>query len=110
MPPGAIRARSSSGKAPLAARRPHAPPELLSETRKLHVLRDLTFFHGFRDVQIRETLHFARWQRFGKSDVIIEDGKRGDSFYLLVDGRVYARRASNCASTPETTRLANSLH
>lgn len=81
------------------ARHLDEPSEVLSDTRKFHALRDLSFFHAFRDIEIWETLHFADWQRIPQGTVITEEGERSDAFYLLVEGSVEVTRAGTYLTT-----------
>ncbi|MGA8007361.1 MAG: serine/threonine-protein kinase [Burkholderiales bacterium] len=76
-----------------------APREELSDTRKFHMLRNLAFFRDFREVEIWEALRTATWQRLPAETVIIEEGERAESFYVLVDGQVEVTRAGHGLST-----------
>jgi eukaryotic-like serine/threonine-protein kinase len=64
-----------------------APREDFSETRKFHLLRNLSFFRDFRDVEIWETLRISGWRHVPGNRFIIQEGERGDGFFILVDGR-----------------------
>lgn len=75
------------------ARHLDTPSEVLSDTKKFHALRDLSFFREFREVEIWETLYFATWKRMREGTVILEEGERSDAFYLLLEGRVAVSRA-----------------
>ena len=72
-----------------------APREELSDTRKFHMLRNLAFFRDFREVEIWETLRTAAWQKLPADTVIIEEGERAESFYVLVDGEVEVTRGGH---------------
>ena len=63
------------------------PREDFSETRKFHLLRNLSFFRDFRDVEIWETLRICAWRNVPANRLLIEEGERGDGFFILVDGR-----------------------
>jgi serine/threonine protein kinase len=76
-----------------------APREELSDTRKFHMLRNLAFFRDFREVEIWEALRTATWQRLPAETVIIEQGDRAESFYVLVDGQVEVTRGGRILST-----------
>jgi len=67
-----------------------APREGLSDTRKFHTLKNLSFFRDFREVEIWEVLRSSSWQRLPEGTVLIEEGERGDSRW---PGRRHARRA-----------------
>jgi serine/threonine protein kinase len=71
------------------------PREELSDTRKFHMLRNLAFFRDFREVEIWETLRTAAWQQLPDETVIIEEGERAESFYVLVDGEVEVTRGGH---------------
>jgi hypothetical protein len=64
-----------------------APREDFSETRKFHLLRNLSFFRDFRDVEIWETLRISAWRHTPANRFLIKEGERGDGFFILVDGR-----------------------
>ena len=64
-----------------------APREDFSETRKFHLLRNLSFFRDFRDVEIWETLRISAWRHVPATRLLIQEGERGDGFFILVDGR-----------------------
>ena len=64
-----------------------APREDFSETRKFHLLRNLSFFRDFRDVEVWETLRICTWRHVPANRFLIEEGERGDGFFILVDGR-----------------------
>lgn len=63
-----------------------APREDFSETRKFHLLRNLSFFRDFRDVEIWEALRICAWRHVPANRLLIEEGERGDGFFILVDG------------------------
>ncbi|HKI63722.1 MAG TPA: serine/threonine-protein kinase [Burkholderiales bacterium] len=75
------------------------PSEDLSDARKFHALRDLSFFTGFSEIAIWETLRFATWSRVPAGTAIIEEGGHGDSIYILVEGRVEVTRAGTHLAT-----------
>jgi len=76
-----------------------APREGLSDTRKFHTLKNLSFFRDFREVEIWEVLRSSSWQRLPADTVLIEEGERGDSFYILVDGQVDVTRGGRHLNT-----------
>jgi serine/threonine protein kinase len=69
-----------------------APREGLSDTRKFHALKNLSFFRDFRELEIWESLRLAIWQRLPEDTVIIEEGERGDALYILVEGALEVTR------------------
>ncbi len=68
------------------ARGLNGPSESMSEARKFHVLRELSFFRGFREIEIWETLRLAAWRQLREAATIIERGERDDAMYILVEG------------------------
>ena len=75
------------------------PTEDLTDARKFHALRKLSFFRGFSEIAIWETLRFATWSRVPAGSAIIEEGGHGDSIYILVEGRVEVTRAGTQLAT-----------
>ena len=71
------------------------PREDITETRKFHLLRNLSFFRDFRDVEIWETLRIAAWNHEPVDRHLIREGDRGDGFFILVDGRAEVSRAGH---------------
>ena len=76
-----------------------APREDFSETRKFHLLRNLSFFRDFRDVEIWETLRICAWRHIPANRLLIEEGERGDGFFILVDGRSDVTREEHPLAT-----------
>lgn len=74
----------------------HVGPEI-SDTDRFNLLRSLSFFRDFRDVEIWETLRSARFRGFPAGRTVIREGDRGECFYVLTAGEV------------EVTRCAHSL-
>jgi len=76
-----------------------APREVLSETRKFHALRTLSIFRDFREVEIWEVLRISSWQHIPENTIIIQEGDRSESFYVLVEGSVEVSRAGHHLAT-----------
>lgn len=66
--------------------------EEIGETERFNKLRALPFLASFSDVAIWETLRLARWYRLPKGQVLMREDAPGDSFYLLLQGRVNVSR------------------
>mgnify|MGYP001547283940 FL=1 len=81
------------------ARGLNEPVENASDARKFHAVCDLSFFRGFREIEIWETLHLASWRRLPEGATIIEQGERGDAMYILVEGRVEVTRGGTRLTT-----------
>lgn len=75
------------------------PRETLSEARKFQALRGLSFFDGFSDVEIWETLRIAHWRSLPEDTTIIGEGECAESFYLLVEGEADVTRTGRQLAT-----------
>lgn len=58
----------------------------VSDTRKFNILKTLSFFHHFTDVELWEILRISKWRRFQANRTLIEEGKIGSSIFLLATG------------------------
>lgn len=63
-----------------------------SEAQRFALLRALPFFADFHDVALWELMRLGRWRWAPKGKVILYEGQPGDSFYVLVEGRVSITR------------------
>ena len=63
-----------------------------SEAQRFALLRALPFFADFHDVALWELMRLGRWRWAPKGKVILFEGQPGDSFYVLVEGRVSITR------------------
>jgi serine/threonine protein kinase len=68
------------------------PEEAVSDTEKFTALRALSFFAGFRDIEIWEALRLCQWHRFPASRQILSEGENGDGFFVLVAGEAKVTR------------------
>lgn len=60
--------------------------EEISDTRKFQVLKGLSFFRGFGDAELWEFLRFSDWRRFTPGRVLLEEDRKGESFFVLGAG------------------------
>lgn len=81
---------------PVGAGLAHAmePPSAGNATQatRFSGLRALSFFKGFSDVALRELLRFARFTTFQRGEVLMREESLGDSFMVLLEGRVAVSR------------------
>jgi eukaryotic-like serine/threonine-protein kinase len=70
------------------------PQSDLNDAAKFALLRSLSFFHEFEEVETWEALRVTRWQRVAPSTVMIREGEQGDSFFILAEGEVRVSRGS----------------
>lgn len=60
----------------------------ISDSEKFNLLRGLSFFRDFSDVELWEILRFSEWRRVGAGDVLMREGDPGDTFSVLATGEV----------------------
>ena len=70
------------------------PNEVLFDTARFDALRRLSFFGGFADTQLWETIHLSNWLDFQEGDAVFEEGSPGDSVYIIARGEVVITRNS----------------
>jgi eukaryotic-like serine/threonine-protein kinase len=75
------------------------PREELSDTHKFHVMKGLSFFRGFREIEIWEALRLTSWRRVPAGTTLIREGDHGDAICFLVEGEVRASRAGTVLAT-----------
>jgi hypothetical protein len=59
-----------------------------AESEKFDILRRLDFFRQFSDVELWEVLRIAKWGRYERDTVLIQESDIGSSFFILVSGEV----------------------
>jgi len=69
------------------------PAEVLFDTARFDALRRLSFFRGFGDTQLWETIHLSTWRDFGAGDVLFEEGSSGESVYVIAKGEASITRS-----------------
>lgn len=60
----------------------------ISDSEKFNLLRGLSFFRDFSDVELWEVLHLSEWRRVHQGDILMKEGDPGDSFSVLAKGDV----------------------
>ena len=63
------------------------------------LLRSQSLFAGFNDEQLDKLLAAARRSRYGRGETIIQQGERGESMFVLLDGAADVLVAANGHST-----------
>lgn len=74
--------------AALARQQPAAPARELPDTARFDILRALSFFRHFPDVELWEVLRFTTWFQVGPGQIIMQDGEAGDFFCFLIAGEL----------------------
>ncbi len=65
-----------------------APAEVVPDAEKFNVLRGLSFFRQFGDVELWEVLRIAIWNKYSSAAPIVREGEVGRVFYVLAAGDV----------------------
>ena len=60
----------------------------IPDAEKFDILRGLTFFQNFSDVELWEVLRFTSWHKFPKGSMLINEGDTGKSFFIIAEGEV----------------------
>ncbi|MBX3662062.1 MAG: protein kinase [Burkholderiales bacterium] len=68
------------------------PKHGVLDTEKFNILRTLSFFRSFGDVELWEVLRFSEWVDYAKDQVIISEGEPGDFFGIIVSGEARVLR------------------
>ncbi len=68
------------------------PREVVFESARFDTLSKLTFFAGFADAQLWETINISQWQDVPESTTIFEQGGKGDRIYVIARGDVVVTR------------------
>jgi serine/threonine protein kinase len=66
--------------------------EVQYESARFDLLGKLSFFAGFADAQLWETVHISRWHDIAESAIIFEEGQAGNSVYVIAKGDVVITR------------------
>ncbi len=68
------------------------PKHGVLDTEKFNILRSLSFFKSFGDVELWEILRFSEWVDFVKGEVLMKEGDPGDFFGIIVSGEARVMR------------------
>jgi len=60
----------------------------IGDSEKFNLLRELSFFRGFSDVDLWEILRVAQWRRIKHGEVQMREGEAGDYVSILADGEM----------------------
>ncbi|MEJ1297833.1 MAG: serine/threonine-protein kinase [Candidatus Sedimenticola sp. (ex Thyasira tokunagai)] len=58
----------------------------VSDSRKFNILKTLSFFKEFTDVELWEMLRISKWRYFKAARTLLEEGKIGGSIFILASG------------------------
>ncbi|MEO0867134.1 MAG: cyclic nucleotide-binding domain-containing protein [Cyanobacteria bacterium J06642_11] len=65
----------------------HRPVEAAPPTLR-NMLRQVSYFANFSDLEIRQLIEIGYRQRKAPGTILFHEGEPGDSFYILLEGRV----------------------
>lgn len=69
-----------------------------SDSARFAVLKTLPFFKSFPENELWEVLRISKWRKLPASTVIIKEGDRGDSFFILAGGYCKVTRGNKTLS------------
>jgi serine/threonine protein kinase len=64
------------------------PEKNIPDSEKFNVLRQITFFKNFADVELWEVLRITTWHKFPPAHALIKEGDIGRSFFTIAAGEV----------------------
>ena len=68
------------------------PLQEVLDSERYTLLRSLSFFSGFGDVELWEVVHRARWQRHSYGQALFRLGEEGNAFHIVTQGQVEVLR------------------
>ena len=75
------------------------PPDSISDAEKFNAIKALSFFRGFRDVEIWETVRIANFRRIQPEKIVIREGDVGENFYVIASGQAQVTQDGNPLDT-----------
>jgi serine/threonine protein kinase len=64
------------------------PEKNIPDSEKFNVLRQITFFKNFADVELWEVLRITTWHKYPPNHTVIKEGDVGKSFFTIAAGEV----------------------
>lgn len=64
------------------------PQETVSDTEKYNIMKNLSFFRDFGEIELWEVLRISVWGRIPADTCLVCEGDDGDFFFILADGKV----------------------
>lgn len=77
----------------------HQVNERIDRAEKWTTLRYLNFFKGFNDEQISDMVDASEWKDFKKDTVVISEGEKKTTFYIIGKGSVNVMRKNTVIGT-----------
>lgn len=68
------------------------PPEQVPDEVRLRQLQGVEFFAEFTSVEMLEILKVSLWITFEPGEVVVQEGDKGSSFFIVVEGKAQVRK------------------
>lgn len=62
------------------------------DAKKIKIMRSLNFFSSFTDAELVAILRTSKWLKFMHGDIIVREGDKGRSFYIVMKGCVAVQK------------------
>ncbi|MEW5903622.1 MAG: protein kinase [Pseudomonadota bacterium] len=66
----------------------------VAENQKFGILRKMTFFDDFSDLELWEVLRIAEWHKQPEKTVLMRENEMSDAIYFIIDGSVSVTRGA----------------
>ncbi|AFZ16110.1 mechanosensitive ion channel domain-containing protein [Allocoleopsis franciscana] len=87
-------------------------PKQLSKPLAIRdLLRQVTYFHNFTDLELRQLIEIGYRKRLGESRILFREGDPGDAFYIILSGsiEVFVEKLDKRLTTLETGNFFGEL-
>ena len=75
------------------------PQEADSEAQRFNMLKSLPFFRDFSEIELWEVLRISIWGRVPADTFLVNEGTKGNFFFVIADGSVQVLKGSKKLST-----------
>ncbi len=69
------------------------PDEVRFDSSLFGIVRNLSFFTNFSDIEVWETVGISRWQQRKPDEHIVQEGEVSSSFYIISDGEAIVTKS-----------------
>ncbi len=69
------------------------PDEVRFDSSLFGIVRNLSFFTNFSDIEVWETVGISRWQQRKTDEYIVQEGEISSSFYIISSGDVVVTKS-----------------
>ena len=73
--------------------------KVIADSEKFNLLKGLTFFDGFSEVELWEVLRVSEWRKLPSGKVLVKEGDIGNSFFIIANGEVRVTKMQKLLST-----------